>query len=296
MAFKLIFDEVAIKLISEKLPGHPIYAGPDGGLFTPGIVDILGEEGISDRWLPGNDHTRQLVLGAEACRDVLFYINQFLEPKTRRRAMNRMAVPICSLIDIVVQLLAVTNNEQSRHIRESSWPLGDRDTYQTVARRLKKKKNHNLLRRVRNKFAAHLDTDVFAERTLRLKPDDILTPLGDCAVLLMLSINYPSEWFHWIRPVGILEDGKRLVVETMYSYPLCVRWIADLEGHVKDFDSMMIAADPRHELQEPIMSAVASYNSMVKAVNSELPPIYTIPTKDLLKDGQGTPATSSGEE
>ncbi|HEX9023038.1 MAG TPA: hypothetical protein VF799_04275 [Geobacteraceae bacterium] len=272
--------------MAEKLPGHPIYAGPDGNLFAPGIVDILGDEGISDRWLPGNDHTRQLVLGTEACRDVLFYFNQFIDPKTRKRAMNRMAVPICSLMDIVVKLLAIMNNEQSRRVRESTWPSADRDTYLAVARRLRKMKNYNSIRRVRNKLAAHLDTDVFVERTLRLKPDDVLAPLGDSVVLLMLSINYPSEWFCWIRPVGILEDRKHIVVETMYSYPLCVRWIADLEGHVKDFDSMMFAADPRHELREPIMEIVASYNHMVRAVNSELPPIYTIPTEDLLKDRQ----------
>jgi len=287
MAFRLVFDDAAMNLMAEKLPGHPIYADPDGDLYAPGIVDILGDEGISDRWLPGNDHTKQLVLGMEACRDVLFYLNQFMDSRTRKRAMNRMAVPICTLMDIVVRLLTITNNEKSRTVRESSWPSSDRDTYLTVARRLKKMKNYKSIRRVRNKLAAHLDADVFVERTLQLKPDDVLAPLGDCVVLLTLSINYPSEWFCWIRPVGILEDRKHLAVETMYSYPLCVRWITDLEGHVKDFDSMIFAADPRHELQEPIMETVASYNNMVKAVKSELPPIYTIPTKDLPKGGQG---------
>lgn len=287
MAFRLIFDDAAMNLMAEKLPGHPIYAGPDGGLYAPGIVDILGDEGISARWLPGNDHTRHLVLGTEACRDVLFYLNQFMDPRTRKRAMHRMAVPICTLMDIVLRLLAITNNEKSRSVRESSWPSSDRDTYLTVGRRLRKMKNYKSIRRVRNKLAAHLDADVFVEKALQLKPDDVLAPLGDCIVLLMLSINYPSEWFCWIRPVGILEDRKHVVVETMYSYPLCVRWIADLEGHVKDFDSMMFAADPRHELQAPIMEVVASYNDMTRAVNSELPPIYTIQTKDLLEGRQG---------
>jgi len=275
MAFKLIFDETAIKLIAEKLPGSPIYAGPDGGLFEPGIVDFLDEEEISDRWLPGNDRTRHLVLGVEACRDVLFYLTQFIEPKTRRRAMNRMAVPICSLIDVVVKLLADTNSEHLHHLRESSWPQGDCDTYHTVARRLKKKQHRSPIRRVRNKVAAHLDTDAFVDRIPRLKPDDVLAPLGDCVVLLMLSTNYPSEWFCWIRPVGILEDGKHLAVETMYSYPFCVRWITDMEGHVKDIVSTVLAADPRHELREQIMKTVGGYNCMVKIVNSKLPTIWT---------------------
>ncbi|BBA69302.1 hypothetical protein [Geobacter sulfurreducens] len=292
MAFKLIFDEATMENLIPKLSGHPIYAAPGGGLFTPGIVDILGEEGTSDRWQPGNDLTRQLVLGAEACRDVLFYINQFLDPKTRRRAINRMAVPVCSMIDVVLQLLTVTNHEEARKIRDNSWPPHDRDTYQKVARRLRKNKAHRSIRKVRNKIAAHLDSDIFTDRTTRLTPDDILAPLGDCLILLMLSINYPSEWFCWIRPVGLLEDKQHLVVETMYSYPLCIRWISDLEGHVKDVDSMMIAADPRHELQEPIMETVGTYNSLIKAVNSQLAPIYMIPTKDLLPGERRGPATS----
>lgn len=275
MAFKLIFDEATMKLIAEKLPGRPIYAGPDGGLFEPGIVDILGEEEPSGRWLPGNDRTRHLVLGVAACRDVLFYLTQFLEPKTRQRAMNRMAVPICSLIDVVVKLLASTNNTQSHQFRESAWPRGDRDTHHTAAKRLKKMQNRSPIRRVRNKLSAHLDTDAFVEGIPRLKPDDVLAPLGDCVVLLMLSTNYPSEWFHWIRPVGILEDGKHLAVETMNSYPLCVRWITDMEGHVKDLESTVLAADPRHELRKHIMETVGCYNRMVEIVNSKLQTIWT---------------------
>ncbi len=295
MAFKLIFDEAAMENLIPKLSGHPIYAASGGGLFTPGIVDILSEEGISDRWQPGNNLTRQLILGAEACRDVLFYVNQFLDTNTRRRAMNRMAVPVCSMIDIVLQLLTVTNHEEFRKIREYSWPPQDRDTYQKLARRLRKNKNHRSLRKVRNKLAAHLDTNIFTERTTRLNPDDILAPLADCLVLLILSINYPSEFFCWIRPVGRLEDRQHMVVETMYSYPLCVRWITDLEGHVKGVDSMMIAADPRHELQEPIMETVRTYNSLIRAVDSQLSPIYMTPTKDLVPDGGGMYATSSSE-
>lgn len=283
MSFKLIIDEPALELISEKLTGKPVYAGPDGGLLTPGIVDILSDEEASDQWQPGNERTKQLVLGVEACRDVLFYLNQYLEPKTRKRAMNRMAVPICSLIDVVRKLLALTNDPQSRHIRESSWPSSDFETYKKLTRRIKKINGQTPIRRVRNQLAAHLDSEIFVKKTPSLKPDDILVPLGDCIVLLMLSINYPSEWFQWIRPIGILEDKKHLAVETMYSYPICVRWITDLEGHVKDVGSVILAADPRHEFQEQIIETVSSYNKMIETGSSTLSPIYTIPTDELRK-------------
>jgi hypothetical protein len=281
MSFKLIIDEPALELISEKLAGQPVYAGPDGDLLTPGIVNILSDEETSDQWQPGNERTKQLVLGVEACRDVLFYLDQYLEPKTRKRAMHRMTIPICSLIDVIKKLLAVTNDPQSRHIRESSWPSSDLETYTKLTRRLKKINGQTPIRRVRNQLSAHLDPDIFVKKAPSLKPDDILVPLGDCIVLLMLSINYPSEWFQWIRPIGILEDKKHLAVETMYSYPICVRWITDLEGHIKDVGSVVLAADPRHELQEQLIETVSSYNKMIEIGSDQLSPIYTIPTDEL---------------
>lgn len=283
ISFKLIIDKPALELISKKLIGQPVYAGPDGGLLTLGIVDILSDEDASDQWQPGNKHTKQLVLGVEACRDVLFYLNQYLEPKTRKRAMIRMTVPICSLIDAVGKLFTLTDDPKSRHIRESSWPNSDFETYKKLAIRLKKIDRQTPIRRVRNKVAAHLDSDIFVKKIPSLKPDDILVPLGDCIILLMLSTNYPSEWFQWIRPIGILEDKKHLAVETMYSYPICVRWITDLEGHVKDVGSVVLAADPRHELQEQIIETVSSYNKMIEIGSNKLSPIYIIPTDELRK-------------
>jgi len=286
MVKKLIFDESAMELIAAKMEGRPIFMGPGGNLLSPGIVDLLGEEEASIRWQPGNERTRQLVLGGEACRDVLFYLDQFLDLKTRRRSINRLAVPICNLMDVVAKLIAELNDKESRQIRESSWPRQDRDTYKVLTKRLNKMRSRSPVRRVRNKLGAHLDSAAFIEGTPRLKPDDILMPLGESVVLLMLSMNYPSHWFCWIRPVGVLEDGKHYAVETMYSYPLCVRWITDLDGHVKDVESLVLAADPRHEVLSSIIEARSGYNSMVKVVNSELPLIYTIPTDELRKADQ----------
>lgn len=272
---KLIFDETAIKFISEKMKGQPIYMGPGGDLLKPGIVDLLGEDEVSDRWQPSNERTRQLVLGREACRDVLFYMDRFIDPVTRKHSMNRMSVPLCSLMDIVAKLIGELNDNKSIMIRKDTWPRQDCLTFQQVSKRLKKMRFDSPVRKVRNKLAAHLDGDVFVENVPKLKPDDVLLPLGDSLVLLTLSMNYPSDWFSWIRPIGILEDGKHCVVETMYSYPICFQWITDLEGHVKDVRQAVLAADPRHEIQTQLMETVASYNIMVKAINSGLPLIKT---------------------
>lgn len=275
MVKKLIFDEAAIKHISEKMRGQPIYMGPGGNLLAPGIVNLLVEEEVLNRWQPSNERTRQLVLGREACRDVLFYLDRFLDPNTRKHSMNRMAVPLCSLMDVVSRLLKELNDKESQLVRNDTWPQQDRITYQKVAKRLRKMRVNSPVRTVRNKLAAHLDGDIFSGSIPRLKPDDVIGPLGDSVVLFMLSMNYPSHWFSWIRPIGVLEDGKHYVVETMYSYPICMQWITDLEGHVKDVGQAVLAADPRHEIQAQIMEIVASYNTMVKTVNSGLPLIKT---------------------
>jgi hypothetical protein len=150
---RLIFDEEAIKLATEKMQGRPIFGGPGGNLLSPGIVDLLGEEGASDKWQPGDERTTQLVLGGEACRDVLFYVNQFLDPNIRKRAINRLAVPICSLMDVVIKLLSQLKDKQSHQIRESSWPHQDRNTYNLLAKRLKKMSSRSPVRHARNKRA-----------------------------------------------------------------------------------------------------------------------------------------------
>lgn len=46
---KLIFDESAMELTAAKMKGRPIFMGPGGNLLTPGIVDLLGEEGVTNR-------------------------------------------------------------------------------------------------------------------------------------------------------------------------------------------------------------------------------------------------------
>lgn len=281
MTFNLFFDEETLKRMEKKLSGFPVYAGPNGDLLSPGVVDVL-DESIMNQWQPGNEYAELLVLGVAACQDILFYSNQFLEPKTRKRAMYRMSVPICTLIDVVKRLLVITNTSEAHAIR-LSWPIGDQESYKKLSKRLKKMNANSPVRRVRNKLSAHLDADVFVEKIPSLLPDNILEPMADCAILLMLSFNYPSEFSQWIRFIGILEDKKHLAVETMYAYPLCTRWITDLKGHVEDVESMTLAADPRYELQESIMAIISYYNSMIKAVNSTLPEIFMIPSNELHK-------------
>lgn len=55
MSFKLIIDETSLELIAKKLPGHHVYAGSNDDLLAPNVVNILGEEGTSEQWQPGNE-------------------------------------------------------------------------------------------------------------------------------------------------------------------------------------------------------------------------------------------------
>jgi hypothetical protein len=267
---KLIIDKATLDKIANVMGDRPIIMGPDGNMLAPGVVDLLEAHDGPPRWSPNDDRTRMLVLAVEACRDVLFYREQAIDAKLRQRAIRSMTVPICKLMDVVVALMSKMSDQASRAVRDQ-WSLADQQTYEHVGRRLKKEHSKGTVRRVRNKLGAHLDADVFTMPGLRIELKDVLGALGDCVVLLTLSMNYPSRWFSWIRGLGLSPDGTQRAVETMYEYPLCVRWITDLDGHVTHMGPAILAEDPRHELRGHVFDAAYAYNQVVHETGTSLP-------------------------
>lgn len=282
MENKLIIEESFLEKVATKMKDQPVYSDSNGKLFKPGVIDFLDDD-IESKWQPLNEEAKQLVLSVEACKDIMFYKDSFLISSTRKRAMRRMVVPICNLIDIVRKIISIFNkNEKLRDIRESSWPQVDKNIYKKISKRINKINAKSTIRRIRNKQSAHLDNDLFHEEMIKFQATDVLEPLGDCLIILMLSTNYPSEFFHWVRFLGIIENNDK-IVETMYSYPLCTRWITDKAGYAKDLDSFNLAADPRHEIREIIQNTVNIYNEIIRITNIKLSEIYLVPTEELRK-------------
>ncbi|MBM5573011.1 hypothetical protein GM173_15675 [Deefgea chitinilytica] len=267
---KLIIDESMLERIAASFIGLPITMGPDGKMLAPGIFDLLDADPTVSSWMPNDDRTSKLVLAVEACRDVTFYSERLVDLKTRRRAMRGVTVPVCKLMDVTADLVSGLNDKLSRDAR-TQWPNADQKTYHGVAKRLKKTRLQGPVRWVRNKIAAHLDAEAFTAGTEYLKLDDVLGAFGDCVVLLTLSMNYPSSWFSWIRGLGTSPDGQQHIVETMFEYPLCIRWITDSDGHPIALSNAMLAEDPMHELQAQIVEAVNGYNELVRVTNTQLP-------------------------
>lgn len=289
---ELIIDESMLERIAGSFTGLPITMGPDGEMLAPGIVDLLEADHISSRWMPNDERTGMLVLAAEACRDVTFYSERLIDLKTRRRAMRGVTVPVCKLMDVTALLLSRMNDKPSRDTR-AQWPNADQKTYHGVAKRLRKSHLHGPVRWVRNKIGAHLDPDAFIAGNEYLKLDDILGAFGDCVVLLTLSMNYPSSWFSWIRGLGSSPDGQQLIVETMFEYPLCVRWVTDLDGHPIALCQAMLARDPRHELQAQMLEASNAYNELVTVTGTHLPLIAINPTAGATDSAQNNSATNN---
>jgi hypothetical protein len=73
------------------------------------------------------------------------------------------------------------------------------------------------------------------------------------------------------------------IVETMFDYPVLVRWLTDADGHVRDVGMIQLAADPRHEFQKHVLAAMDSYNEMVTAVGSPQPRLWITPTESLIE-------------
>lgn len=280
---KIVFDEPTIKALVEKLAGFPIELGPDGNLVAPGVQDLVdGNEGESP-WQPADERTKLLVLGGEACREISFGLERFGEERARKRILKGLSVPVCSLMDVAIALLKSLNDEVSRKLR-LAWPASDRNNYLDVGRRLRKVHTKGPVRTVRHKLGAHLDTDVFGLGDLNGDPKPLLAALGDALIALLLSFNHRAHAFSWIRPVFSSEDGTKLVVDTMFDYPLSVRWVTDADGKVLGVGGMFLAEDPRRAIHDSVIAAGLGYNLLVQATGVNLPTMYMRPTADVLSE------------
>lgn len=242
-------------------------------MLAPGIVDIVENAAAPHRWQPGDRRTRLLVLGAEACRDILHQAVRYADPGARARVVKSLATPVCNLMDVVDRLLGTLKDGPSRRARDA-WPDRDQTTYRTIARRMRNQHQRGPVRRTRNKLDAHLDDEVFGDQTLRLREDDLLGAMGDGLVLLMLALNHPASSFSWIRHLGSTADGKHERVETMFDYPGCVCWTTDSNGRVVGVGPVRLAADPRHEVQGAVVNATETYNQMAALAGTRIAKIH----------------------
>ncbi len=271
---KLIIDQDSLAAIFVKLQSEgdrPISWGLDEKMLAPGIIELDDASSKAGQWQPYSERTRLLMLGVDACYDIILYKDQLIKSVTRQRAVRGMTVQLCKLIDAVLDLVAKMNDEQSRSIRES-WPRQDQILYRDIVKKLKNVQHKSSMRIIRNKLGAHLDIKIFDnEQIPRIELSDILNIFGNIVILLMISMNYPSTWFNWIRLVEEIPDDNHRVIEAMFQYPLCVRWITDIDGHIKEMERMTVAEDPRHEIGKKIFEITDNWNETVQ--ESGLQPI-----------------------
>lgn len=289
---KLILDDEALNLIAAKLPGHPVIVGDDGGLIEAGVLEPTDDD-VVEKWQPGNELAKRMVLACEACQDISVEAEYFiLNEAQRKRSAKRLTVPTCALMDMLVSLLAMYNSPVLRQEREG-WPICDQRTYRQLAARIKKTHCNGSVRRVRNKVGAHLDPAGIGDPGIRLPVDDLLSALGDSLVVLGLMQNVSARNYAWIRGLGWSASKSGYLVETMFDYPATTCLLTDEQGKVKDLVAVRIAADPRHEIARPVHMAIGSYNAVVKAVRSRLPLIWMAETQQLLEAEAKTEASES---
>lgn len=279
---KLIIDEEAIKLACLKLSEQPIYGSPDGKFISPGIIDVVDYNDEGKQWQPSDERSRLLVLAGEACRDLIFHAERFENKTSRNRVIKSMTVPLCSLMDQIQKLMNLLNDEESQKIR-TQWPSHDRQIYKDIGKRFRKKHYKGSVRKVRNKLGAHLDQEVLVDRTIRLDLKDFLNALGDSLILMNLLINHPNA-FSWIRWIGSSEKGDLHIVETFFGFPICTRWVTDVEGRVNDVGLMQLADDPRFNIQEDVISTIQVYNTLIDKTElsrSQVSKILSIPSVNL---------------
>lgn len=266
---KLIVDANAMEMLKLRMSGFQIHMGPDGRMLEPGVVDLLDDHPSRDPWQPLNQRTKQAVLGTEACREILFCAKRLEEQVSRRRTMKNMTLSIWNLMKSVKSLSSSLNDEEWASARRA-WRPEAQQIYRAATKRVNKAVEKGPVTRIRHQLVAHLDPEIF-QNAPALKWNDILEALGDALVVFILVLDHPSRAFSWIREVGASVDRSQVFVETMFEYPVCVRWITDNDGRIIDIDTIVLAADPRFEIQGPLLAAVDLYNALVRSTGTRLP-------------------------
>lgn len=264
-----------------RLPGQPIFAAADGSLEIHGVVDLLDDTLTSSPWAPSNELASGIVAGVEACKDIAFFSERFGEEAHRRRTIKAMTVPLCALMDVLKDLMAGFNAPRWRELRQS-WVDYDQRCYLDISKRLKKEHMGGPVRKVRNVLGAHLDPEA-RQGGIHLSAADLFGALGDSLILLMLMLKHRSA-FQWIRGLGALEGGEGRVVDTIAEWPICLRWITDMEGHPKDVGYIRLVANPVDELKHTIRETVQAYNKMVVTAQLPMRKIIEVSTDALITD------------
>ncbi|MBL1178532.1 hypothetical protein [Pantanalinema sp. GBBB05] len=276
---KLIIDDEARNLLLSKVAGQPIYSSSEGQFISPGLIDIVDLNNVGSKWQPGDTRTTLLVLGGEACHELLFQAERFIEEAHRKRTIKNMTVPLCSLMDQVHKLMRSLTDEESIKTRET-WPNSDQDSYKIIGRQFRKKRFDGPVRKNRHLLGAHLNQDAIHDPKAQLCLDDFFSALGDSLILFNLVINHPKA-FSWIRWLGSSQNADFEVVETLFEYPLCVRWVTDKEGKAVDVGFFQLAEDPRWKIQEYGTQTIDMYNTLVKATGSQVPTIWSAPSVEM---------------
>lgn len=269
---KIIIDEDAMKLAHSKLINQPIYSQLSRDCLNSKVIDILDHENTQGKWQPGNKEAQFLLLCVEACKAIVFQAQLFKNEEFRDRSIRAMTVPLCSLMDETHKLTnSLDKDEESRKERRQ-WSPDNQKTYKNIGKKFRKKRISGPVREIRNKVAAHLDREII-NRKYQLALEDFLFALGDTLILLMLSTNHRNK-FSWIRWISSSQDNTIHIVETLFEYPLCVRWTTNSEGKPVDVGYPQLVDDPQKYVRDQVAEAIKIFNEMVTISQSSVPTIW----------------------
>lgn len=288
---KLIIDKAALQFFAERVKGQSFGGHPDG-IESPGIVNVLDYE-LADQWQPANDETVLLVCCKEACHEITHQARGVEEAEARPRILKGITTPLVELMDHLIKLTALPGDFREQRKR---WPDFDRNNYDEIRKRIANRHQKGPVRQVRHKLGSHIDPKVLRGGAPRVNAEDVLSALGDCAIVLGLIIKYETT-YAWIRFVGA--SGEKRVVDTIQGQiyrvtergrklpsdvHLIFRWLTDEEGHVLDVKPLHLGKHPNADVRQVFHDLTRTYNEMVSYLprGTGLREIVFYDTEDLL--------------
>jgi len=265
--FRLLPSDAYMTLALEKdLPVQACAFFAEGGDFLdPGLRDVFEDPREQEaKWYPNSAKTTMLVACLHVCKDLLA-IGKGIDaqaPWADRRQVAHFATPLVSLCDKAKELYAALGREQA--VR-ASWPQADHDLYIQTGRQLKKHRE-SPLRVLRNTSTAHVRDEILHSTAspISVTPQQILPPMKDSLVFLILALNY-ERIYTWVRRPA---DADTDEAEIMTEYPMAIRVKLNADRSIKEVARRStIATDPREYAREIILRSIELHNRLAFAAS-----------------------------
>ncbi len=198
-----------------------------------------------ETWFPSSPESAELIACAEACRNLQRLLGGV--GPVDARGLMLVVPPTFELLRHALKLHGLVGRAP-----RTEWPPPDLARFRDLSRKLRK--HEQALHAIRNKRAAHHDTEYFGSRRKIDAPSAglLLPAIRDALVLLVLALNH-TDVFQWSRFPSRERPDE---VEICRDHFVTTARIDPASNEIREIVKVTLSVDPRHEVCHEFMATL----------------------------------------